>query len=201
MGAGLSFRVWPPGDRKSKAEGITDQWVEGARLPKLTSALDDGTGEFRRSRALDLHGTTQRIHGTDKHNEQAVAGCSVAGCPYDAPAVLGKLGRNELGMMRVELGEGPTSSMPSGGSSRLQPRSGRRLMCSPSHGLRRAARRNPTVCRDWDVSGTWKRARPARGSPGRCPRWRCPSAHPGRERAGSTKRECAGSHRNSAGSS
>jgi hypothetical protein len=52
--------------------------------------------------ALDLHGTTQRIHGTDKQDQQAVAGCS-----YDAPpAVLGKLGRNELGMMRVELGEG-----------------------------------------------------------------------------------------------
>jgi hypothetical protein len=51
--------------------------------------------------ALDLRGTTQRIHGADKQDQQAVAGCF-----YDAPAVLGKLGRNELGMMRVELGEG-----------------------------------------------------------------------------------------------
>src|SRR5262245_62715941 len=51
--------------------------------------------------ALDLHGTTQSVHGTDEQDQQAVAGC-----PYDTATVFFDLGLNELGMVSVQLGQG-----------------------------------------------------------------------------------------------
>ena len=52
-------------------------------------------------RALDLHGTTQRVHGTDEQDQQ-----SVASCPYDPTTVFFNLGFNELSMVSVQLGQG-----------------------------------------------------------------------------------------------
>jgi hypothetical protein len=85
--------VAAPWDRTAENEISHD-------ITTLTPILNS----IRRSRylGLALRHPALDLHGTDKQDEQAVAGCS-----YDAPpAVLGKLGRNELGMMRVELGEG-----------------------------------------------------------------------------------------------
>ena len=46
--------------------------------------------------ALDLHGTTQRVHGTDEQDQQAVASC-----PHDPAAVFLNLGCNELSMVSI----------------------------------------------------------------------------------------------------
>jgi len=51
--------------------------------------------------ALDLHGTTQAIHGADEKDQQAVASC-----PYDSATVFFNLGFNELSMVSIQLGQG-----------------------------------------------------------------------------------------------
>ena len=52
-------------------------------------------------RALDLNGTTQRVQGTDKQDQQ-----SVARCPHDSATVFFNLGFNELSMVSIQLGQG-----------------------------------------------------------------------------------------------
>src|SRR5215475_6070823 len=47
--------------------------------------------------ALDLQGTTQRVHGADEQDQQAVARC-----PYDPTTVFFDLGFNDLGMVSVQ---------------------------------------------------------------------------------------------------
>jgi hypothetical protein len=51
--------------------------------------------------ALDFHGTPQGVHGTDEQDQQAVASG-----PYDPTPVFSNLGRNELAMVSIELGQG-----------------------------------------------------------------------------------------------
>jgi len=51
--------------------------------------------------ALDLHGTTQSVHGTDEQDQQAVAGC-----PYDTATVFFDLGFNKLSMVSGQLSQG-----------------------------------------------------------------------------------------------
>src|SRR5262245_21045250 len=46
--------------------------------------------------ALDLYGATQRIHGTDEQDQQAVAGC-----PYNPATVFFNLRFNELSVVSV----------------------------------------------------------------------------------------------------
>jgi hypothetical protein len=49
---------------------------------------------------LDLHGTTQGVHGTDEQDQQAVASS-----PYEPTAVFFNLGFNKLSMVSVQLGQ------------------------------------------------------------------------------------------------
>src|SRR5262245_21091568 len=58
----------------------------------LRVALGHGT--------LDLHGTTQGFHGTGEQDQQAVTRR-----PYDPTPVFFNLGFNELGMVRIQLGQ------------------------------------------------------------------------------------------------
>src|SRR5262245_14982420 len=51
--------------------------------------------------ALDLDGTTQRIHGTDEQSQQ-----SVASCPYDSTTVLLHFGCDQLSVVSVQLSQG-----------------------------------------------------------------------------------------------
>ena len=51
-------------------------------------------------RALDLHGTTQRVHGADEQDQQ-----TVTSCPYDPTAMIFNLGFNEFSVVSVQLGQ------------------------------------------------------------------------------------------------